>query len=298
MKLQTLTNWLNYYTKTFPDTNIVLVSRPTEDNGWADRCIYQSDNYSPFKSYNHRTILPQEVIIEYDTDNKEDNKKYVDIIAKRLLDDGIEYIKWDTSNKSVHLHTLVDIKEAGNVQLLKKVFVRHYCEGLPVPDLRLCVDGHLVRAEYGVHEKTGKKKHIISRSSNYPVVSRIPQVIWNKYVEVQSIVVKRKTTMNVNELVEDERIKYFLNTHEFGKSDDGRERALFMLIHLFKPKYKGDKQGLVKFLQDWYKYSGGYKLKDKDIENKVRYHWSRDYHFGNTYINELLESIGRSDLIK
>jgi hypothetical protein len=108
--------------------------------------------------------------------------------------------------------------------------------------------------------------------------------------------VQRRVTTDVNTLTEHPGLKYILTAHQFREAEDGRERALFMLIHLLKPKHT-DKAELTKYLQEWYRYSGGTKLLDRDIERKVSYHWNRDYNITERFLDELLESIGREDLI-
>jgi len=282
--------WLERYNKL--QKNIMLVYRPTLKSWWGDRTLYNSETFIKNKNYNHRSMLNQEIVIEFDDKDYNTNKKCADVVAKRLAKDNISYSKWDSGNKSVHVHTLLSIGKVSNPSLFKKVFMRHYSEGLPLPDLRLASNNHLIRAEYGVHEKTQRKKRLIYRTLDYPFVSIIPQVIWTKYYNEYNRVLKIRTTKEINKLSEHPAIKYILTSEKFRNHDDGRERALFMLIHVLKPNYVGRKDELVSFLQDWYKYSSGRKLSDKDIENKVRYHWSRDYSFGVTYLSELLESIG------
>jgi hypothetical protein len=96
----------------------------------------------------------------------------------------------------------------------------------------------------------------------------------------------------VHDITKTDGFKYILDAVKFRQSDDGRERALFMLIHCLKPQYKENKEGLILFLQSWYSYSSGVKLSAKDIRNKVNYHWNKDYKIGIHYLNNLLESLG------
>ena len=53
-------------------------------------------------------------------------------------------------------------------------------------------------------------------------------------------------------------------------------------------KFKEDKEGLVKFLQEWVNYSSHSKAPydEQYIRRKVEYHWSRDYKFTNKYLND------------
>jgi len=91
--------------------------------------------------------------------------------------------------------------------------------------------------------------------------------------------------------------KFLLNPEDFRVVEDGRERVLFMLIHVLKEGYK-EKEDLVRFLWDWYKYSGGFKLSEGDVRRKVVYHWNRTYFLTERFLNELLEELGLEKFIR
>jgi len=276
---------------------ILVCYRPTEDNSWSDRCLYLSENYDDNKPYNHRSILKNEIVIEFDDKNKESNLQNALEVAKRLRADGFKIAMWFSGNKSTHLHTFVDMGQCSNPRLMKNIFIRHYSEGLPVPDLQLCADNHLIRAECGVHERTGEKKEFIEMDKEYPKLKKISSALWDRYTNAMQTVTQRRISTDLNSLESLRGFQFILTTDEFRKSDDGRERALFMLIHVLKKKYENRQADLIKYLQDWYRYSSGRKMTDRDIELKVKSHWNRSYTPGRTYLNELLESLGRSDLI-
>ena len=272
--------------------SIVLVYRPELTSSWSDRCFYKGDGYDEEKRYNHRSILEQEVVIEFDEKTLKENRKYADIVRRRLRKDGIECYTWYSGNKSVHVHFFIFIGDVSNLQLLKKTIMRHYSKNIPLPDLRLATRGHLIRAEFGKHEKTGRYKKALKWGYGFPKICDLPKIIWDDYADKYETVLKRKVTTDVKQLADHPGIKFILASEKFRACDDGRERALFMLIHILKPKYKDKKDELVRFLQDWYRYSGGTQLTPYAIKTKVDYHWLKTYTFGVTYLNELLESLG------
>jgi hypothetical protein len=258
--------------------------------------------------------LQNEVVIEFDEDDQQLNRKLADEVGTRLYKDGIPYSKWHSGNKSYHIHFFIETGEAGHIAVLKKTVMRHYgtfyidkANRLHkfydkefhkiLPDLRLASDNHLIRAEYGVHEKTGQPKSLIYTSKDYPKKVELSQTIWQEYVRQVTLAMRRNVSRDVSQIQSLPGFKYIITSENFRLSDDGRERALFMLIHTLKDKYKEDKDGFVKYLQEWYRYSSGRKLTNLDIANKVRYHWNRNYTITTNYLNELLESIGREDLI-
>jgi hypothetical protein len=295
-KRHSLTQYLNKYFDI--QKEILLVSHPYRDSNWADRCLFLSEEYNPETPYNHRTMLRQEVVIEFDDKESSVNLAAAKEVAKRLEADQIEYSMWHSGNRSYHVHFFIEPSNAGHLSLLKNITVRHYTEGLQLPDLQLCSDGHLIRAEFGVHEKTGKRKSLYKETTEYPKVCRLPGAVWDKYVKAATTVVKREMTKHVSGITGLKGFKYVVTASEFRGTDDGRERALFMLIHALKPQYQGRKEELTRFLQEWYRYSGGRQLNDEAVSRKVAYHWTRDYRIGQRYLNELLESLGRADLIE
>ena len=294
--MKKLTNYLMEYYKI--QDKIMLVYRPTLKSNWACRCLFLDDKYESHIPYNHRSILLNEIVFEWDDDNISLNRKYADIVSSRLRKDGITTAKWLSGNKSTHLHCFVNLCGVKNIPLFKKTFIRYYCKSIPLPDLRLCASNHLIRAEHGVHEKTGDKKTLISKSSLYPVFIIPLSIIFENYVKTSIANMKRKVTRDLTEVQALKGFKYILTSHEFREAEDGRERALFMLIHILKGQYVGEKEKFLKFLQEWYRYSGGYKLTEQQIQNKLNYHWKKDYNIGETYLNELLESLGKEDMIE
>ena len=275
--------------------SIILVYHPEVTSSWADRCFYLGEGYDESKPYNHRSILDQEIVIEFDDGNRDKNRRLAYKVRKRLHQDGIESYVWYSGNKSYHVHFFVTIGDVSNLQLLKKTAMRYYTRGMPVPDLRLATNNHLIRAEYGKHEKTKRCKKALKWGYGFPKVCKLPQIIWDRYAKGYETVLKRKVTTDVKNLDEHPGVKFILSSEKFRTCDDGRERALFMLIHILKPKYKDKKAELVSFLQDWYRYSGGTQLTPNAIKSKVHYHWNREYNFGLNYVNELLESIGATE---
>jgi len=291
---------LQYYLDKYYEMqdSILVCYRPKTDSSWSDRCLYLSDSYDANKEYNHRSILKNEVVIEFDDKDKDQNKKNALEVAHRLRSNGFMVSIWSSGNKSTHVHTFIEIGEAKSVPLLKNCFIRQYTKDLPLPDLQLCADNHLIRAEFGVNEKTGEKKTLINQDTSYPVIKRVPEAVWDRYTHEKKIIAQRRISMDLNDISTLPGFQFILTTDEFRKADDARERALFMLIHILKKKYLNDKPKFLQYLQDWYSYSGGRQLTPRDIENKLNYHWTKQYNIGQRYLNELLESIGRSDLCK
>lgn len=292
--MNTLIEYLRVYRQRQP--LILLVSRLSEKTHWADRCYFLDNDYLQEKHYNHRSILTNEVVIEFDKEDVTENLVLSVEVSKKLSDDSIRHSLWHSGNKSYHIHFFIDTKGAKNIRLLKKVVMRYYTQDLPSkPDMRLAVDGHLVRAEFGIHEKTGKTKTLIKRSPNALRENPLKDEIWGLYSKGVTTVIKRNISQDLNEVDKCSCIKYIADSTRFRENEDGRERAMFVMIHSLKKN--NTKEELTELLCDWYRYSGGYKLTPNQIGAKVNYHYNRDY---GTYtmVKELLEEFGRKDLLE
>jgi len=286
--------YLNKYYKI--QDKIVVVYRPEHKSNWGDRCLFLDEDFNPTKPYNHRTILINEVVIEFDDKDANLNRKHAEIVETRLKRDGFKTSKWFSGNKSFHIHTFINVAEAQNVSLLKSVFMRHYADGLPNPDLKLTSANHLIRAEYGIHEKTGHAKRLLKEDKLYPMLRDVIHPVWAKYMREQTASMKQRFTKTINALDQHPLVKGLLDPETFRNvADDGRERLLFVFIHVLKDKYKQDGKGkkdLSAYLCEWYTYSGGRKLDDSDIYRKVSYHWNRSYDINEPYLARICQEVG------
>jgi hypothetical protein len=269
---------------------ILLVSRPTVKSTWSNRCLFASKEYDSSTLYNHRMILENEIVFEYDLEDSKLNKKYVLEIAKRLSSNNIKWAMWFSGGKSYHLHCFVNVKGATDLPIFKRSFMSHFTKGLPKPDMQLC-SPHLIRCEYGVNERTGKHKFLVSKTQGFPFLGRVPKDVWEEYGKRRKISMSVKSHYNTKDLVNSVEVKLLLDTIKFKEIDDGRERSLWALIHILKHQYK-DKDELKSFLIDWYKYCGGKKLSASDISRKIDQQWGKEYTPGITYLRNLIEDLG------
>jgi hypothetical protein len=291
--MRTKAKKLSYYLSKYEkfQTSILLVYRENQLSTWSDRCLYGDEQYACIKGYNHRSILLPEIVIEFDTDDAAMNLFYVKQVISLYKQDKIEYSLWHSGNKSYHLHTLIDIK-VRDIPNFKRAWMQYYTKGLDAqPDYRLCSEAHLIRAENGVHEKTGKNKELIQETNNYrDFLNEANPEVYEHYIsnKKKSISVRINTAML--DLTEHPGVKYILKAEDFRSTNDGRERCLFLLSNVLKNKYS--KEDLIKYLQEWYRYSGGYKLDDLAIRRHVEYQLTKDYKISYNYINNLLKELG------
>ena len=314
-RYKTLGTFLRWYYN-YCQKNIVLVYRGVIEENWAKRCLYLDDKYHNVLGYNHRSILDNEIVFEYDEPDKRLNEKLVAKVITKLSAAGIKYSKWFSGNKSTHVHILLRDYTVRNMPLFKNVIMRHFgtyyvdknntifeepregCKKI-YPDLRLATKGHLIRAEFGIHEKTQDYKELIYMSPGYPCKSKIPIDIFEKYQHAQERSVRQRVSQTVSEVAETETFKNLLNSVLFREGmDDGRERVMWQIIqvlkHKFKDKGQEGKEELVALMWDWYKYSStqGLKMTEEEIKRKVDYHWGHNYHITEKKLLETVEEVG------
>ena len=287
--MKTLLQYLRVYRKM--QDKIMLVYRSGPMKYWDHRHIYLSPKYSPKTPYNHRSMLDNEIVIEFDDGTPEENRKQADIVTQRLVKDGFSYAKWFSGGKSTHVHLFINPETCPNIPLLKSSLMRYYCKGLSNPDMRLTSRNHLIRAEYGLHEKTGKHKKLISKSTNYPVENTVPQGVWDFYSNERMRLLKRKSTIATKDLKEHKVIKFLMDsTNMREKVKDGRSRVLFLLTAALKNSMEAKE--LEQFMVDWYRYSGGTKLSESKVRDSVRYTLSKGYNVNEDTILNYCEQIG------
>lgn len=290
--MKNLRAYLNKYYEFQKD--ILLCYRPSnegEGSSWRDRCLFRGEGYSDRKPYNHRIVLPCEVVIEFDEDNLELNAELAGQVVKRLQRDGIVYARWFSGSKSEHVHCLFDMGDAHRYDLLRKAIIKFYTQGLShKPDLAMGNNNHMIRAEYGLNEKTGKHKTLVGRSPKYPVLNPIPQGAWDIYIKDCQRMLRAEMTRTVNGLSESDTIKKLLDTTYFNDNiRDGRSRIIFVLANVLYSKY--EKQELIDLLINWYKYTGGRKLRPGQIAYVVHKAYREPYNIGPGYLQGLMDEI-------
>lgn len=294
--MNNLQEYLDYY-KTF-SPEILVVYRPTTDY-WPrrgpERCLYKGEHYDNTIPYNHRTVHDNEIVIEFDDGTPEENKNNALIAALRLFDQRITSSVWCSGNKSTHVHAIIDLSQFTDKPLIKRLLVKHFTKGLAKPDLQLCDNNHLVRAEFGLHEKTGRYKTLLFESERYkaPLPAPVPHEFKDLYQHEKRAKLARKALKN-GAYKTHPGVKALLNTHDFAKTvADGHQRGLYLLSNILKYDWKEREEEFVAFLQDWYSCSGGEKLPPNKVAATVKYQLRKDYApFSLPKVEEILDDIG------
>lgn len=268
-------------------------------------------NSPDYMQINHREVLPSEIVIDFDTKDEDKLKRYYGELRKRMHAWKIPYTSYTTGGKGIHVHIFNDAVAKEPVEtrpLLKKIFIDqlflHGTQNWAVHggvDYQLC-SRHLVRSEYGMHEKTGRDKMPLHTfKTSYYDSNRLPPKVGLALIEEKSrLREQKKQFSNVSYTgtglkgVEYPCIQYLIS-QDFAGMKDGRKRALPILCSYFYSTY-GEK-GFQEVLQ-WNEY----KLNLYFTEEKVLNTWKGikkmvegGKRYGFRSIRNLLQELGLNE---
>lgn len=118
------------------------------------------------KSYKHRQGMPNEIRIEFDSDDKYKNWENANLTCINLLNSNYNFaIFYVDGGRSPHIH-LYDIDELDNFPIEKRneyriKFLNKFCPKGSNPDLGLCDEKHLCALEFVNHFKYNKPKRLL-----------------------------------------------------------------------------------------------------------------------------------------
>jgi len=282
MNYKSLTKqYLDEYSK---QEEITVVYRPHPRVNWGkNRIVY--DGVMDLH-YNHRSILRNEVVFDFDEGDIQQNSKEV---TTKFINEEINYEKFSakySEKKGVRIHTFWNFKKCTNIPLMKRLILKHYAYGKGI-DYQLC-GKHLIRCEYGLYEKEYPKQNynvlVESNEVGEDRTNPIPQEVWNKYIQlcVRQPLKDYGRTEGIS--INSEVLQGLLNGGI--RVEDGRERILFFLIHQLKNIKTFEE--VCEELTKWYHYVGGVKIPAWQIRKKVQYHWDKKYRFSKDYLSNIL----------
>ena len=260
---------------------------------------------------NHREIFPCEIVFDFDLVSPKHLKFYYSEVSKRLKKYKMSYTAYNSGGKcsveKLPNHVHVFIPEVGRIptenrklykEQILKFFLGKYEHSSHV-DFQLC-SRHMVRAEGGKHEKTGREKILISTYE--PTIQKenmLPPVLKNIIVEKLNDLHSRKEgvtthvkTDSVFPCVE------YLMSQDFGSLGDGRQRALTILSNFY---YKTLGEAGYDKVREW----NDYKLnryfnegKLKSTFNSIKKMVDEGRRYGCTTIKRLLKEFNKEKICK
>jgi len=250
MNREEVMTWLD----AFPHARIAYHYK--QNSHWQYTTVEEMNDYT---YYNHRDVLPNEIVIDLDEDSLIKNAWCLGKICSKLKKKGIIFSAWHTGNMGYHIHIfwkkLDTVKEN---QLLKEILLDWMMKDLPNMKVdRQLLGRHLVRLEYGHHEKKIPKESLktpVLYKDHHTQENDIPEHIWDEYKKrIVKFAIKRMTYKNkgVTEHKTPACIQYMLSD-EFSKHRDGGKRAMFVLASYF---HKMEDEKLCELLKRFNRYN-------------------------------------------
>jgi hypothetical protein len=118
-------------------------------------------------SFKHRAGLPNEIRIEFDSDDKDKNWLNCNLTSINLYSEGYSFaIFYVEGGRSPHIH-IYDLDELEQLPIEKRnkyreLFLNKICPKDSNPDYGLCDEKHLCALEFANHFKYGKPKQLLS----------------------------------------------------------------------------------------------------------------------------------------
>lgn len=119
------------------------------------------------KSYKHRAGMPNEIRIEFDSEDNERNWININQTCINLYNAGYNFaVFYVEGGRSPHIH-IYDVDELDNFtqeqrRIYRERFLKKYCPKRSKPDLGLCDEKHLCALEFAIHFKYNKTKQLLS----------------------------------------------------------------------------------------------------------------------------------------
>jgi len=246
--------YLKFYAYRYGTVKVALCMNNASGSEYWKYFQYPSEEFTEFFKYahstqpGHREIFKDELVIEGDLPDRKLNLENSHWIGKRLAKLGFAYAKYFSGNKSYHFHTFfpeLQDKTPEESVLIKERLLRYIfecqsaslrCRTCSVETCKLREMGvdlqltskHLIRIEYGIHQKTDRRKILVQEHNVKH--NGIPAQCLAKAKNVGTYVPgKFKPVYSKMPCIN------FLQTPEaFEKRVDARERILFVLTSKYK----------------------------------------------------------------
>lgn len=188
--------------------------------------------------YNHRDVLPNEVVFDFDEEEYEDNAHQAAKVSTILNRAGIKHSVWVTAGKGMHIHTSWrGLAKVAEPRLLKNLIADHFLQGTKIKVDRQLMGRHMVRMEWGHHEKAlpEEKFKTIKIDRGHFKLNDVPKEVWPLYKQKVIGYALTRMRWEGKEVPKQEPycMKYFMS-QEYREKRDGGKRAMFVVASYYR----------------------------------------------------------------
>jgi hypothetical protein len=267
--------------------------------------VYESKEYDDFikkETYvNHREVFYDELVFDIDMNKdlstpvaKAEAKKIAFEIKEKLNAHKITHTIWETGGSGCHIHAffpeLFNYNTLDNI-ILKRCLLLYFAEGYIRPRNKMgkvqLQKNTLIQLEDAKHRKGGKKKMV--ELNFFDGDNVIPKIIFDIYKDE-----KEKNHLMERYFKADLGNKpeaiLFLENEKFQSFQDGRDRALYVLIAYYKQFFSDE--DVFKKMVEWNRSMVGNYFSERIIKAKIR---SAKPCLPVNYLIELLIELGADE---
>ena len=273
----------------------IYVNYGTEE--YYDLC---TDNTRP----NHRTIFPDEIVIDIDIDDPKRISLSKRHIISRLKEMDMSYSVWKLPSGKYHIHVFFNYLNRTMPMYKRKLYkeyLLYHIVGKMYMSLgkidRQLIGKHSIRAEYGLYEKNvcqDTYKELVTvvdtgKANKMPIdvlkdVKRKIEYDKNTYKEYKSGYAKCYGNGKTPECIKT------LLSEDFSSLGDGRDRALFVLTYWFKKTSKNKEEWVDKLVK-YNKYNLNNYLNPYHLKSKINYREKSKSSFSHKFVHNLLDEL-------
>lgn len=256
----------------------------------------------PQLSYNHRSVLPNEIVLDLDAATEEENFSTLKTLSKRLVELGVKHSVFTTGGKGYHIHTFwKGFDRVSENRLLKEKLFEWMTKGIDGKFDKQLLGNHMVRMEGGKYEKAYPRevfKHMVGRERDHFVRNEIPACAWQAYrQEVLEYALKRvKPFKGVTQRGHMPECMRYILSERFKEHKDGGKRAIFVVANWY---HALPDEELLALLKTFNSYNLREPLLERELVGQMKRakeHSGR--RVGCRYRHELLESIGAKEAVQ
>jgi len=260
---------------------------------------------------NHRLVLKNELVFDFDAEHKILNKKGMEHICTDLDRYGWSYSVWDTGSKGYHIKLFFDellpLEPEERVEVKKwlidffvadKFFVfnnkRYYLKDML--DFGKSGEKTLISMEWASHWKSRQPMIRIKKTKRGD--NKIPEEIWKLYenykVMMEELRIKKEKYYEENKKLFKGKTYNCIEFFETGQITDCRKRILFALVNHYKTKMEIGT--LRRVMHDYNSSRLNNYFTKKEIDGMVDYHFTRKWYTGCKYRRLLLVELNKKDI--
>ena len=148
--------------------------------------------------HNHRKIHINEVIWDWDLDNKDLDFQIMDFVSAKLIKDKISHSIWKARTHKIHAFFELEKYDFDIRKIIRKTIVKHYAEPYThFIDFGCCSEKRMIRDFYSIHEIT-KQQNLCVYDYGDGKLNKVPKFILDMALRQSNIMPQFADTIKLH----------------------------------------------------------------------------------------------------